>query len=77
MVFEHKGAIDQLCVRRFRKRIINTHCVVNAVVIITVIAIVFFDAVMDVVVDVSNPLMTIVVYRGEESSLSVDVTPTT
>lgn len=55
---------------------------VNAVVIFTVIAIVFFDAVMNVtvlivVVDVSNPLMTIVVYRGEKSSLSADVTPTT
>lgn len=30
-----------------------------------------------VVVDVSNPLMTIVVYPGEETSLNANVTPTT
>lgn len=62
-----------------RRRIINAYYVVYATVIIAVIAIVFFDAVMNVTVvtDVSNPLMTIVVYRGEESALSGNVTPTT
>lgn len=78
---KYKGiALYISSVRRFRKRIINAHYVVNAVVIVTVIAIVFFDAVMDVtvltIVDISNPLMTIVAYWGEESSLSADVTST-
>lgn len=71
--------ISSVC--RFRKWIINAHYVVNAAVIVIVIAIVFFDVmdvtVLIVVVDVSNPLMTIVAYRGEKSSLSADVTLTT
>lgn len=80
---KYKGiALYISSVRRFRKWIINAHYVVNAAVIVIVIVIVFFDAVMDVtvltvVVDVSNPLMTIVAYRGEKSSLSADVTLTT
>jgi len=65
-------ATDQLCIVP-RTGIINAHYVVITVIIITDIAIIFFDSVTNViilvavaavaaVVDVSNPLMTIVVY---------------